>query len=121
MTAASKTGMIPSPLPGERGGAASAGAVVAAAGPSSPTLDAGGATAGVAVGDPPTLGAGGATAGAAVATLVSTGCSRHTFGMPKASAATHVATSARDGTAIRLIDVAVMVCDRWPSWLVNTP
>jgi hypothetical protein len=122
MTATSKTGMIPSPLPGERGGAASEGAVVAAAEPSSPTLNAGGATASAPVGDPPTLGAGGATVGAAVAALVSTGCSRHTFGMPKTSAATHTATSARDTTAIRLIDVAVMVCDRWPNrWLVSTP
>ena len=59
---------------------------------------------------------------AAVAALVSTGCSRHTFGMPKASAATHAAISARDGTAIPLIDLAVMVCDRWPNrWLVSTP
>src|SRR6267378_2092726 len=53
--------------------------------------------------------AGGETSGAAVAALVSTGGSRHTCVMPKASAAPHAATSASDGTTIRVIDVAVII------------
>ena len=47
-------------------------------------------------------------AGAAVAALVSSGGSRRMSVMPKTRAAPHAATSARDGTTIRLIDVAVI-------------
>jgi hypothetical protein len=68
------------------------------------------------------LDAGGEAVGAAVAALVSTGGSRRMCVMPKTSAAAHAPTSARDGTTIRAIDVAVMIRDRWPDrWLVSTP
>src|SRR5260370_6731963 len=109
MRAMSKTG-TDSSVSGERGdtaGAAvaafaSACAVAGAAEPSSPAPDAGGET------------------GAAVAALVSTGGSRPTCVIPKTSAAPHAATSARDGTTIRPIDVAVMIRDRWPDrWLLG--
>jgi hypothetical protein len=56
--------------------------------------------------------AGGATADAAVAALVSTPGSRRTCAVPKTRAAPHAATSVKDGTAIRAIDVAVMIRDR---------
>ena len=66
--------------------------------------------------------AGGETSGAAVAALVSIGGSRHTCVMPKASAAPHAATSASDGTTIRVIDLAVMIRAPWLNrWLVSTP
>ena len=66
--------------------------------------------------------AGGEASGAAVAALVSTGGSRHTCMIPKASAAPHAATSASDGTTIRVIDVAVMMRAPWlDRWLVSTP
>jgi hypothetical protein len=54
------------------------------------------------------LDAGDETVGAAVAALVSSGGSRRMSVMPKTRAAPHAATSARDGTTIRLIDVAVI-------------
>ena len=112
MRAMSKTG-TDSSVSGERGDTASAAAtafasacaVASAAGPSSRAPD-----------------AGGETAGAAVAALVSTGGSRRTCVMPKTSAAPHAATSARDGTTIRPIDVAVKIRDPWlDRWLVRTP
>lgn len=112
MRAMSKAGMDSS-ASGERGDTASgaatafalACAVVNAAEPSSRSPD-----------------AGGKIAGAAVAALGSTGGSRLTCVMPKTSAAPHAATSARDGTTIRAIDVTVMIRDRWPDrWLVSTP
>jgi hypothetical protein len=55
--------------------------------------------------------AGGETAGAAVAALVSTGGARRMCVMPTKSTAPHAATSPRDGTTIRPIDVAVMMRD----------
>jgi hypothetical protein len=94
----SKPGTIPSSLPGERGGTTIASAVGGAAEASSLSLD-----------------AGDATTGAVVAAPVSTGCSRHTRGMPKTRVATHPATSTREGTAIRPINVVVMVRNRWPN------
>ena len=102
MRAMSKTG-TDSSVSGERGDTtgvaatafASACAVASAVEPSSRSSD-----------------ARGETAGAAVAAVVSIGGSRHTCVMPKTSAAPHAATSARDGTTIRLIDVAVMTRDR---------
>ena len=101
MRAMSKAG-TDSSVSGERGDTASgaatafalACAVVNAAEPSSRAPD-----------------AGGETTGAAVAALVSTGGSRRTCVMPKTSAAPHAATSAREGTTIRPIDVAVMIRD----------
>jgi hypothetical protein len=63
-----------------------------------------------------------ACAGAAVAALVSTGGARLVCVTPNTSAAAHAPTSARDGTTIRVIDVAVIIRDRWPDrWLVSTP
>jgi hypothetical protein len=56
--------------------------------------------------------AGGTTAGATVAALVSAAGSRPTCAVPKTRAAPHAATSAKDGTAIRAIDVTVMMRDR---------
>jgi hypothetical protein len=70
---------------------ASASAIASAAEPSSRAPD-----------------AGGETDGAAVAVLVSTGGSRRVCVMLKTRAAPHAATSARDGTTIRPIVVAVM-------------
>ena len=65
--------------------------------------------------------AGGETAGAAVAVLVSTGGSRRTCVMPKTSAAPHAATSAKDGTTIRSIDMTVIIDDPWlDRWLFST-
>src|SRR5665647_581696 len=62
--------------------------------------------------EPPVETRAAATAGAAVAAaLVSTGGSRRRCVMPKTSAAPHAATSARDGTTIRPIDVAVIIRD----------
>src|SRR5665811_732981 len=98
MRAMSKTG-TDSPVSGERGDTAdaaatafaSACAVASAAEPSSRAPD-----------------AGGETAGAAVAALVSTGGALRRCVMPKTSAAPHAATSARDRTTIRLIDVTVI-------------
>ncbi len=104
----SKTG-TDSSVSGERGDTANAAAtafasacaVASAAEPSSRAPDAG---------------------GAAVVALVSTGGSRRTSVMPKTSAAPHAATSARDGTTIRPIDVPVKIRDPWPDrWLVSTP
>src|SRR3984893_15185000 len=60
------------------------------------------------------LDAGDETVGATVAALVSTGGSRPMCVMPKTSAAPHAATSARDGTTIRLIVVAVILRDPQP-------
>jgi hypothetical protein len=74
---------------------ASACTVASAAGLSSRAPDAGGETAGA----------------AAVAALVSTGGPRRMCVMPTKSTAPHAATSPRDGTTIRVIDVAVMICD----------
>ena len=98
MRAMSKTGTDSSAF-GERGDTpspaasvfASACAVASAAEPSSRVPDTGGAAAGV-----------------AVAAVVSIGGWRCTCMMPKTSAAPHAAASARDGTTIRSIDVAVM-------------
>src|SRR6266851_6553182 len=112
MRAMSKTG-TDSSVSGERGdtaGAAAAAfvsacAVASAPEPSSRAPDAGGETAGV-----------------AVAALVSTGDSRRTCVMPKTSAAPNAATSAKYGTTVRPIDVAVIIHDTWlDRWLVSTP
>src|SRR4029077_7267433 len=100
----SKTGMISSPLSGEGGGTASAGAIARASDPASPTPD-----------------VGGATPVAVAAALVSTaGCLSR--GKPETNAALYAAASARNGMAIRPIDVGVMVGNQWPNrWLVSTP
>ena len=101
-SAMSKTGMISSPLSGERRGTASAGAIARASDPASPTPAA-------------------ATDVAVAAALVSTGgCLSR--GKPETNAAPHVAVSARNGMAIRPIDMGVMVGNQWPNrWLVSTP
>src|SRR6266436_2001735 len=112
MRAMSKTGKDSS-VSGERGDTAGATdtafastcAVASAAGPSSRAPD-----------------AGDETAGAAVVALVSTDGSRRRCMKPTTSAATHAATSAKYNTAIRPIDVAVMIRDPWPDrWLASTP
>jgi hypothetical protein len=100
MRAMSKAGKDSS-VSGARGGTASAAAAAVASACT------------VASADEPLSGgpdAGGEISGAAVAALVSTGGSGHTCMMPKPSAAPHAATSASDGTTIRAIDVAVMIC-----------
>jgi len=111
MRAMSKTG-TESSVTGERGDTASSAAtafasacaVASAAELSSRALD-----------------AGGETVGAAVAALVSTGGARRMCVIPKTSAAPHAATSATDGTTIRLIDVAVILRNPQPDrWLVST-
>ncbi len=110
MRAMSKTG-TDSSVTGERGDTASSAvtafasacAAASAAEPSSREPD-----------------AGGETAGAAVAALVSTGGSRRRCMKPTTSAATHAATSAKYGTAVRPIDVAVIIHDPWlERWLVS--
>jgi hypothetical protein len=100
-SAMSKTGMISSPLSGEGGGTASAGAIARASDPASPTPAVAGAT-------------------AVAAALVSTGgCLSR--GKPETNAAPHAAVSARNGMAIQPIDMGVMAGDQWPNrWLVST-
>src|SRR6266481_1159852 len=110
MRAMSKTG-TDSSVTGERGDTASSAATAfasacAAAGAAEPSSR-----------EPD---AGGETAGAAVAALVSTGGSRRRCMKPTTSAATHAATSAKYGTAVRPIDVAVIIHDPWlERWLVS--
>src|SRR6266404_959822 len=106
MRAMSKTG-TDSSVTGERGDTASSAATAfasacAAAGAAEPSSR-----------EPD---AGGETAGAAVAALVSTGGSRRRCMKPTTSAA----TSAKYGTAVRPIDVAVIIHDPWlERWLVS--
>jgi hypothetical protein len=116
MRAMSKAGKDSS-VSGARGGtlSAAAAAVASACTAASAAEPLSGAASGTADTD-------GETSGAAIAALVSTGGSRQTCMIPKASAAPHAATSTSDGTTIRVIDVAVMIRAPWlDRWLVSTP